>query len=158
MYSYSTELLEIELIICIKMDLAFNNLPRLICHKFQPTNQPTNYSSELSKTLVFIWYEPALLCFFENPLTSQIQLLGWISSLNQGKNRNRFDEYWECSTCPFLNFSKNLWLKNIIHNVFMIVFKLTLAHQTAWTTWLGLQNTSTTSLQRCKTPHHQWVS
>ena len=31
---------EIELIICIKMDLAFNNLQRLICHKTQTTNQP----------------------------------------------------------------------------------------------------------------------
>ena len=24
------------------MDLALNNLQRLICHKIQPTNQPTN--------------------------------------------------------------------------------------------------------------------
>ena len=31
---------EIELVICIKMDLALNNLQRLICHKTQPTNQP----------------------------------------------------------------------------------------------------------------------
>ena len=30
---------EIELTICIKMDLALNNLHRLICHKFQRTNQ-----------------------------------------------------------------------------------------------------------------------
>ena len=29
---------EIELIIYIKMDLALNNLQRLICHKTQPTN------------------------------------------------------------------------------------------------------------------------
>ena len=36
------ELFEIELIICIKIDLALNNLQRLICHKIQPTNQPTN--------------------------------------------------------------------------------------------------------------------
>ena len=26
------------------MDLALNNLQRLICHKIQPTNQPTNLS------------------------------------------------------------------------------------------------------------------
>ena len=38
MYSCSTELFEIELTICIKMDLALNNLQRLICHK---PNQPT---------------------------------------------------------------------------------------------------------------------
>ena len=32
------------------MDLALNNLQRLICHKIQPTNQPTNqptYESQL---------------------------------------------------------------------------------------------------------------
>ena len=28
-----------ELIICLKMDLALNNLEILICHKNQPTNQ-----------------------------------------------------------------------------------------------------------------------
>ena len=33
-----TELWEIELIICIKMDLALNNLQWLIFHKTQPTN------------------------------------------------------------------------------------------------------------------------
>ena len=38
MYSRQTELFEIELIIYIKMDLALNNLQRLICHKTQPTN------------------------------------------------------------------------------------------------------------------------
>ena len=37
-----TELFQIELIIYIKMDLALNNLQRLICHETQPTNQPTN--------------------------------------------------------------------------------------------------------------------
>ena len=34
-------LFEIEQIFCIKIDLALNNLQRLICHKIQPTNQPT---------------------------------------------------------------------------------------------------------------------
>ena len=37
MYSCYTELIEIELIICIKMDFALNDLQRLICHKTQPT-------------------------------------------------------------------------------------------------------------------------
>ena len=32
----------IELIICLKMNLALNNVQRLICHKTQ-TNQPTLY-------------------------------------------------------------------------------------------------------------------
>ena len=35
------ELFELELIICIKIDVALNNLKRLICHKTQP-NKPTN--------------------------------------------------------------------------------------------------------------------
>ena len=44
------ELFQIELIICLKMDLALNNLQRLICQKIQtnqPTNQPTNQRFEL---------------------------------------------------------------------------------------------------------------
>ena len=41
MYLSQTELFEIELIIYINMDLVLNNLQRLICHKSQPTNQPT---------------------------------------------------------------------------------------------------------------------
>ena len=39
-YSCQSELFEIELIICIKMDLALNNLQRLIYYKNQPTDQP----------------------------------------------------------------------------------------------------------------------
>ena len=34
-----TELLEIELFICVKMDLALNNLQRLTCHKTQTNKQ-----------------------------------------------------------------------------------------------------------------------
>ena len=34
-----TELFEIELIICIRMDLALNNLQSLMYHKTQTTNQ-----------------------------------------------------------------------------------------------------------------------
>ena len=41
MYLSQTELFEIELIICMKMDLALNNLRRLICHKTQISNQLT---------------------------------------------------------------------------------------------------------------------
>ena len=37
---------EIELIICIKMDLALNNLQRLICHKTQTTNQPEKNTNQ----------------------------------------------------------------------------------------------------------------
>ena len=41
---------EIELPICIKMDLALNNLQRLICHKTQTTNQ--HYLDSISSC----WY------------------------------------------------------------------------------------------------------
>ena len=44
MYSGETELFETELIIHIKVDLTLINLKRLICHKTQQTNQPTNTS------------------------------------------------------------------------------------------------------------------
>ena len=39
MYLCLTELFEIELFICIKMDLELNNLQRLICHKTQTNKQ-----------------------------------------------------------------------------------------------------------------------
>ena len=42
LYSCETELIEIELIISIKMDLALNNLQRLTCHKTQSTKFCTN--------------------------------------------------------------------------------------------------------------------
>ena len=41
MYFCKTELFVIELFICIKIDLALNNLRTLICHKTQ-TNKQTN--------------------------------------------------------------------------------------------------------------------
>ena len=40
---------EIELIICIKMDLALNTQQRLICHKNQPTNQSITTTLGLSE-------------------------------------------------------------------------------------------------------------
>ena len=38
LYSHETELFEIELIICMNMALALNNLQRLIYHKTQTMN------------------------------------------------------------------------------------------------------------------------
>ena len=38
-YLHLNELFEIRLIICIKIDLALNNLQMLICHKTQTTTQ-----------------------------------------------------------------------------------------------------------------------
>ena len=39
LYSCKTELFKIELIICIKIDMALNNLQRLICHTTQTTKK-----------------------------------------------------------------------------------------------------------------------
>ena len=45
---------EIELIICIKVDLALNKLQRLICHKTnQPTNQPRHFVTFTCFSFVF---------------------------------------------------------------------------------------------------------
>ena len=43
MYFCSTELFEIELFICIKMDLALNNLQELICQKPNPTQTKSTF-------------------------------------------------------------------------------------------------------------------
>ena len=47
------------------MDLALNNLQRLIYHKpNQPTNQPTNATHPITKQLTFVGYlmlKPSLL-------------------------------------------------------------------------------------------------
>ena len=42
LYLYLTELFEIELFIYIKMDLALNNLQRLICHEIQTNKLKRN--------------------------------------------------------------------------------------------------------------------
>ena len=48
MYSCLTELFKIEVTICVKMDLALNNLQSLICHKTQPTNHSVTTATSLS--------------------------------------------------------------------------------------------------------------
>ena len=49
MYLCLTELFEIELSICIKMDLALNNLQWLICHKPKQTTKHTHILREREK-------------------------------------------------------------------------------------------------------------
>ena len=44
MYLCLTELFEIELFICIKINLALNDLQRLICHKIQINKQTKQMS------------------------------------------------------------------------------------------------------------------
>ena len=50
-----TELFEIELIIRIKMDLALNNLQRLICHKTQTTNQSRRIKTRVYCSLILFY-------------------------------------------------------------------------------------------------------
>ena len=64
MYSYETELFEIELIIYIKMNLALNNLQRLICDKTQPTNKIV-HSSLFSALYIYIYiYKYIYVCIY----------------------------------------------------------------------------------------------
>ena len=46
------ELFEIELFFCIKMDLALNNLQRVICHKTQTNKQTKRKDLKFFKKLV----------------------------------------------------------------------------------------------------------
>ena len=70
MYLCSTELFEIELFICIKMNLVLNNLQRLICHKTQRINQPTSdlyflmKHCQLSKILTRISLHRLIFIYF----------------------------------------------------------------------------------------------
>ena len=59
-----TELFEIELIICTKMDLAFDNLQRLICHKTQ-TNKQTNIHLHTVKYFQVFLYNTNLSIFVQ---------------------------------------------------------------------------------------------
>ena len=54
-YLSKTEVFKIELIIRIKIDLALNNLQRLICHRNQPTNQPINQPRKLKHTILLFY-------------------------------------------------------------------------------------------------------
>ena len=49
-YSCKTKLIKIELIIYIKMDLALNNLQRLICHKTKPIQNFQRKAMEIPQT------------------------------------------------------------------------------------------------------------
>ena len=49
-------LFEIELIIYLKVDLALNNQQRLICHKTQTTDQPTNQNISTDSIIRIVVY------------------------------------------------------------------------------------------------------
>ena len=69
---------EIELIICIKVDLALNNLLRLICHKTHQTkpNQTKQFSVILMSSNPF-WDEVLIPCRGYNQCILSPHWLGW---------------------------------------------------------------------------------
>ena len=69
---------EIEQIINLKMDLALNILQRLICHKTQPTNQMSSYSTCLIKNS----YTPMSLAMDLIDLIGLLSVMAWISPTN----------------------------------------------------------------------------
>ena len=99
------EMFELELIICIKMDLALNNQQRLICHKTQPTNQQsirlpairaqvTNYTYSLClgfKVLADTFHMSKTEDFYINMVKMKMNLL------NQIKIRRFYTDKSECS-------------------------------------------------------------
>ena len=60
MYLCKTELFEIELLICIKMDLALNNLQRLICHTTPKSNKPNRNTTTVDQAVMGIKGYPTL--------------------------------------------------------------------------------------------------
>ena len=53
------ELFEIELIIYIKMDLALNNLQRLICHKTKSNKYFQTKRKKNTQTFTYLYLSPA---------------------------------------------------------------------------------------------------
>ena len=79
-----TELFEIELTTCIKMDLALNNLQRLICHKTQTTNLPQSWRLFCTRTL--LGRVSRLRCSFRGlPVKQQNKFLRNISTIKMSK-------------------------------------------------------------------------
>ena len=54
MYLCETELFEIELFICIKMDLALNDQQKLICHKAKQTNVMATVFCRIFTSLILL--------------------------------------------------------------------------------------------------------
>ena len=118
MYSCWTELFEIELTSCIKMDLALNNLQGLICHK-TPKNKPN--------LLVFyfdnLWCSSKLLSSFLQIKIKKLKLFlmkqcwsFWCSNFFlsvSSKKQKIFKKQvlWQCFQIkPFLKWKKILFI------------------------------------------------
>ena len=111
MFSCYTELFEIELIICIKMDLTLNNLQRLIYHKTQPTNQPLllfYYRERL-----WYWYIKYIQLLFFLFITQNV----WMSKVHRVKDGCTHRDWGMNNQCAVFLFLlsrlKSSWLYNI---------------------------------------------
>ena len=137
-----------ELFICIKRDLALNNLPRLICHKTQKTNlwqhpcQPTpnylsflkpNYSWPVIRLVVFYSFPTKGITHFFTDTQSTTERLGEKNKrINTDLGRLQAQERGICVPllCSFLcicrlegmyfaqNFYKDTWNANLSLTVF----------------------------------------
>ena len=94
-YSCETELFEIELTICIKMDSVLKNLQWLICHKTQPTNQPDDKPSVMRRTTSLP---------FPSRSTQTGSSSTWLGSV-YGSNRT----VWYLTACMYKIFTNNLF-------------------------------------------------
>ena len=110
LYLCKTDLFEIELVICIKMDLVLNNQQRLICHKTQTTNRTIkSLWLFLFRTILIIlsfWWSLLVLLFTSLPLSSSI-----LWGLCQGHHRQLELPIPSCSTV-FFQFSNKIYVLN----------------------------------------------
>ena len=126
MYSCSTELFEIELIICIKMYLVLNNQQRLIYHKTQPTIFSSSFLLEfLLLFFLSVYNLTTLLLAFKIAASSFLIIF----IFNAPSLTPRCSSYWKGS----------LWVVNITTKFFISNFFLSCR--------LGLENMPTASLQ-----------
>ena len=82
--------------ICIKMNLALNNLQRLICHKTQTKNQPTNREKSLAPLYI--------LTFFKQFRNTDLKRTTFV-----------FARHFWTFFFLFATESKNIFLKNTIY-------------------------------------------
>ena len=73
------------------MDLALNNLRRLICHKIQSTNQPTNQPYVKAKIDDVLWNSKSALSGDRNENVSHIMIEYSKRSVKEFKSKHDLD-------------------------------------------------------------------
>ena len=129
-----TELFEIELFICIKMDLVLNNLQWLICHKIKP-NQ-TKYTYIYIHIYIYIYirtqtrthihpYTYIYIYIYIRISTSSVELnIRWLHPLRKWMFWGTFDcEVPMWSTPSLLLLPGPLWV--VITDEVSSMFKIT---------------------------------